>query len=243
MSVGRDLTELLARGVENCQRSVLRAGLSRNLPVEELFATVADDQMLVARVEAHVVSVGGKLGRHQKLKRAAVKDLYGAVALGGDEQMIGSCVEIGLLRMLEARNGVHLPAGLHVYDLDCLVVERGGEKPLAQEIDPDMVHAAIDLRQGDAALQFQGRRRLGHQHTWPKKCMEHECEREIVPHFHFLPAAQVANLLALCGLGNRSPGVATLSFVHCAQLGLRQMGDRGGRILRKRIDRAHIDLA
>jgi hypothetical protein len=60
-----------------------------DLAIEEFFPAVGNDQVPACCIEAHVVGVGSELSRLQERKRSAVEDLHGAVARGGDEQVVG----------------------------------------------------------------------------------------------------------------------------------------------------------
>ncbi len=81
----------------------------------------------------------------QKLKCGALKNLHCAVAAVGLEQaIVGSVVERSL-RLIQIRNGVHLPACLQIDHLQSVIVKRSRKEALALHIDAQMIHASFDL--------------------------------------------------------------------------------------------------
>ncbi len=155
MGIRGNLRNLLSRHVQDrhCPVSLL----ARRLAIEGLFSSVADDHMLAAGVIADIVDIRSELHRLQKPQRAAVKNLDRAVAARSDEKMLGGRIVIGSLRLIQIGNRGHLPAGLQIDHLKRVIVERRREKALARQIYAQMIHPPVDIGQGDAGRQLQGR--------------------------------------------------------------------------------------
>src|SRR5260370_30714212 len=156
MATHGDFLSFCSRGgIQKRERSVSLA--SHRLPPKELSSAVANDHAVAVRVIAHVVGIAGELHGLQKLKRGPVKNLHRAITPRGDEQAISGRVEECSLWPVQICNRVGLSAALQVVDLEGVIVKRRREEALALHINAEMIHASVDVGQGYAALEGQGR--------------------------------------------------------------------------------------
>jgi hypothetical protein len=80
-----------------------------------------------------------------KLKCAAVKDFYRAVAAAGNKKAIGLGIEIRPLRFVQTGNGVNLPATLQIDHFQRVIVKRSREEALSLHINAEVIHTPFDL--------------------------------------------------------------------------------------------------
>ena len=71
--------------------------------------------------------------------------------------MIGGGIVVGRLRIIEIANQRDLPPGLQVDHRKSVIVEGGGEQPLARDVDAHVIHAPVDVGERDALRQRKGR--------------------------------------------------------------------------------------
>src|SRR5579864_6800938 len=107
--------------------------------------------MATPDVIANVVGVVGEFRSLEKLKCSPVIDSCGAVTGGHKQTIGGSIVELSL-RLLQIRKRSHAPAGLQIEHLGSMVPQRGHEQTLALHVDAEMIHASIDIGQGDTGF-------------------------------------------------------------------------------------------
>src|SRR2546428_7085808 len=150
MGIHHDLTGLLSIRIQKPERAA-----SLRPPSQRFLPSVANDQTAATGIIANVVGVVGELHRFQKLKCGPIVDLGSAVTSAGHEQAIGGSVVEQSLGLLEIRNRPQPPATLYVEHFDGVVPQRRNEYALTFQIDSKMVHASIDIWQGDAGFQRQ----------------------------------------------------------------------------------------
>src|SRR5260370_15102027 len=156
MATHGDFLSFCSRGgIQKRERAVSLA--SHRVPAQELFSAVANDHAVAVRVKAHVVRIAGELHGLQKLKRGSVENLHRSVTPRGHDQAINGRVVECSLWPVQICNRVRLPAALQVDDLEGVIVRRRREEALDLHIDAAMIHASVDVGQGYAALEGQGR--------------------------------------------------------------------------------------
>jgi hypothetical protein len=140
----------------------------------ELASRIADVKIFRGGIVADVIGIDAERHARCELQIIATENLVGAVAAIGDEQPL----EVGgiehALRLALIADAEDAFARGKVDDLDgvLIVAERGGEQPMAVEIDTQVVHAPRHARQRNALHQGQRRGWLsgGAAERQPRQC-------------------------------------------------------------------------